>query len=206
MQFKATNLAEKIRASVSMGHELRTVGQGLESLDVEDFDLKAEGNGYFALAIPRVPPKSAHLRGGVKNALQSAWHNVTGRSSSDSKLTEGAPGVLRVLFTPEGLLRLEHAGKAKRRSDSAGVPNLKKLAQVLRMVGERLDTKSGRLLKVSKRGDRIAFEYATASNGCHTEEWKLSELYELWLKASKQRQEWADILERKVDAKPVRSK
>jgi hypothetical protein len=202
MQFKANNLAEKIRTSVSMRQELRTIGQALESLDVEDFDLKAEGEGYFALATA----KTGEARAGVKNALKSAWRNVTGRDSSDSKLTENAPGVLRVLFTPEGLLRLEHAGKAKRRSDSAGVPNLKKLAQVLRMVGERLDTKSGRLLKVSKRGDRIAFEYATASNGCHTEEWKLSELYVLWLKASKQRQEWIDILERKLDAKPVRSK
>ena len=179
MQSKTTNLAEKIRTSVSMGQELRTVGQGLESLDVEDFDLRAEGNGYFALAIPRVPRKAAGLGGSVRNALQNAWLNMTGRNSSHRKLTDGAPGVLRVLFTPEGLLRLEHAGKAKRRPDSVGVPNLKKLAQVLRMVGERLDAKSGRLLKVSKRCDRIAFQYAIDSKNHRTEEWKLTELYEL---------------------------
>ena len=197
MKFKATNLAHKLpTTSVSVGQELRTVGQGLESLDVEDFDLKAEGDGYFALATPRDSITSNPTTGAVIKALQSAWGSVTGRSSFDHKLAEGAPGVFRVLFTPQGLLRLERAGRGRRSANSAGVPNLKKLAQVLRMVGEHIDSRSGRVLKVSKRGNRIAFEFSTVSGRHRTEEWKISELYELWLEASKLREERATVVER----------
>ena len=53
MKSEATSLAQKNGAGISTGQELRAVGQGLESLDVEDFDLKAEGDGYFALATRR---------------------------------------------------------------------------------------------------------------------------------------------------------
>ena len=202
MKLNPSNLAQKIQTSASMGQELRTVGQGLELLDVEDFDLKTEGDGYFALAIPREPIKTNETAGAVRKVLQSAWRNVTRRNSFDDKLDEGAPGVFRVLFTPRGLLRLERVGRARRSADSAGIPNLKKLAQVLRMVGEHLDARSGYLLKVSKRGDRIAFEYSTAARRHRTEEWKLSELYELWLNASKRRQELATIVERKLQGEP----
>jgi len=197
MKFKATNLAHKPQTSLSMGRELRTVGQGLEALDVGDFDLKAEGDGYFALAIPHQPVTANHAAGNVKKALQSAWLRVTGRRSFDRKLDEGAPGVFRVLFTPQGLLRLERAGRARRSASSAGIPNLKKLAQVLRMVGEHLDARSGRLLKVSKRGNWIAFEYTTVARRHRTEEWKISELYNLWLESSERREERATIVERR---------
>ncbi|HEX5605365.1 MAG TPA: hypothetical protein VFY96_02560, partial [Candidatus Binatia bacterium] len=44
----------KHRAANSRGQELRAVGQGLESLDVEDFDLTTDVEGYFALATRRV--------------------------------------------------------------------------------------------------------------------------------------------------------
>ena len=98
-------------------------------------------------------------------------------------------------FTPEGILKLEREGIAKRSETSAGIPNLNKLAQVLRMLGEYLETKSGRLLKASKRQDQLSFEYATGSSNLVKEEWKLSDLYEFWLEMSTQREERRNILE-----------
>jgi hypothetical protein len=194
MNSKANDSIRNIRTSMSIGQELRTVGQGLESLDVEDFDLQAEGNGYFALGIPRAQAGTAYAaarsgKAGVKNALQLAWQNLTRRSSSDKQLSEVGAGVLRILFTPEGLLRLEAAGLTKRKSHSAGSPDFTKLAQVLRMVGEHLDARSGQLLKVCKRGGRISFEYATAADDHVMEEWKLSKLHDLWLDIARKRQD-----------------
>ena len=182
------------------------MGQGLESLDVEDFDLQGEGNGYFALAIPRTPAKSEEAeaergKAAVSNALQIAWQSLTRRSSSDKRLSEVGPGVLRILFTPEGLLRLEAAGLTKRKN-STGSPNLEKHAQVLRMVGERLDAESGRLLKVSKRGERISFEYATAAVNHVAEKWKLSKLHDLWLDVAKQRHVQSVTVERRPATEP----
>jgi hypothetical protein len=185
--------------STSLGQELRAVGQGLESLDIEDFDLRAEGEGYFALAVPRTAASApAPTSAGLKQAFQNAWRSFTGqidKTDADTKITSVA---LRVLFTPEGILRLEREGKAKRNEDSAGVPNLSKLAQILRMVGEYVEAKSGRLLKVRKRRDRISFEYEIASNKRVTEEWNLVQLYEFWLKASDRRQERYEVVKREL--------
>jgi hypothetical protein len=207
MNSKANDSVRNVQTSMSIGQELRTVGQGLESLDVEDFDLQSEGNGYFALAIPRTQAGTAEAaarrgKAGVRDSLQIAWRSLTRRSSSARQLSEAGPGVLRILFTPEGLLRLEAAGLTKRQSRSAGSPDLTKLAQVLRMVGEHLDARSGRLLKVCKRGERISFEYATAADQHVAEEWKLSKLRELWQDIAKQRQKQALIVERQSATEP----
>jgi hypothetical protein len=204
-RFRLMNYKKFVEESVpsaSLGQELRAVGQGLESLDVEDFDLRAEGEGYFALGIPRTanaasPPTAA----GLKEMFQNAWHSFTGQIDKTDTASKTTSVALRVLFTPEGILRLEREGKAKRNEDSAGVPNLSKLAQILRMVGEYVEAKSGRLIKARKRRDRISFEYETASNKRVTEEWNLVQLYEFWLKASDQRQERYEVVKRELSSK-----
>jgi hypothetical protein len=119
--------------------------------------------------------------------LRTSWQSLTGQTSSTRKLLEAGPGVLRILFTTEGILKLEAAGIARRNPNSTGVPDFTKLAQPLRMVGEHLDAESAHLLKVSKRGDRIAFAYATAAIDHRMEEWKLSQLHGRWLETYQQR-------------------
>ena len=207
MNSKWQQFTQGSRTHTSLGQQLRAVGQGLESLDVIDFELRAEGDGYFALGMPRMPVKvadatSASTQNNLRNTLQNAWHSLITRGSADSKTENATSHVLRILFTPEGILKLELAGISKRSENSAGVPNLNKLAQVLRMVGEYLETKSGRLLKASKRQDRIWFEYATASSKLVKEDWQLSSLYEFWLEMSTQREARRNILERPLTNDP----
>ena len=172
---------------MSIGQELRIVGQGLESLDVEDFDLQGEGLGYFALGIPRSRAGTAQNTAELWNQLRTSWQSLTEQSSSTRKLLRVGPGVLRILFTTEGILKLEAAGITRRNPNSTGVPDFTKLAQALRMVGEHLDAESAHLLNVSKRGDRIAFAYAIGPTDLRIEEWKLSQLFEMWMGAYQQR-------------------
>jgi len=187
---------------MSVGQELRTVGQGLESLGVEDFDLKSEGEGYFVLGIPRDRKRSAQTDRVESRAWTSrvygAWRDLTGQSPLDRKTSEPGPDVLRILFTPEGLLRLEVAGIVKRNPESPGVPDPARLGQILRMVGEELDAQSGRLLEVRKRRRWISFDYSTDSDAHVAEEWKISELVEHWLEAFRKRRERAEIVEREL--------
>jgi hypothetical protein len=177
---------------MSIGQELRTVGQGLESLDVEDFDLQGEGPGYFALGIPRSHAGTAHDAAYLGttvlwNKLRTSWQSLTGQTASTRKMLEPSPGVLRILFTTEGILKLEASGITRRSPESTGVPDFTKLAQALRMVGEYLDAESAHLINVSKRGDRIAFAYATGPTDQRKEEWKLSQLHGRWLETYQQR-------------------
>src|ERR1044071_9147901 len=153
----------KHRAANSKGRELRAVGQGLESLDVEDFDLTADGDGYFALATRRVPGQTS--KAPVRKFIRVAWQKFSGQN----KRIDAAPGVLRVVFTPEGILRLERMGRQRRGPQSGGLPDLTRLAQILRIVGERLDELSGRLGKLTKRGGEIIIEYLKAAHRRRTE-------------------------------------
>jgi hypothetical protein len=182
---------------MSIAQELRTVGQGLDSLGVEDFDLEGESGGYFALGIPElsaVPERKVNLQ----RLAEKLRRGFSGEHRSDRKLAEVGPQVLRILFTPEGILRLEAAGIAKRNPVSAGIPNFTKLAQALRMIGEYLEAKSARLLKVRKRGGRISFEYATAGERRASEQWKLAKLYNRWVEISKQRREQSGLAQRRL--------
>ena len=172
---------------MSIGQELRIVGQGLESLEVEDFDLQVEGLGYFALAVPHRHAHSAQITAELWNKMRTTWQSMTGQKYSIRQFLEVGPGVLRIQFTTEGMLKLEAAGIMRRNPNSPGVPDFAKLAQPLRMVGEHLDAQSAHLLNISRRGGRIAFAYAIGPTDRRMEEWKLSQLFEMWMGAYQQR-------------------
>ena len=193
MKSGAIPLAHRARAVRSTGQELRAVGQGLESLDVEDFDLTAEDQGYFAIATRRASKQTR--KAVAAKAIRITWQKLSGH---DKWSVEARPDILRIVFSPDGILRLERKGRERRNHGSRGLPDLTKLAQLLRVVGERLDDLSGRLVKVSKRGDNILIEYASATNRRRTEEWKLAELYDLWLEACKRREGRTDVIEREL--------
>jgi len=105
----------------------------------------------------------------------------------DPKVLGRRPRYFTRSVTTEGLLKLEAAGITRRNPNSPGVPDFTKLAQPLRMVGEHLDAQSAHLLNVSKRGDRIAFAYATGPTDKRMEEWKLSQMFGKWMDVYQQR-------------------
>ena len=203
MNFQTSRPNYNANTSMSIAQELRTVGQGLESLGVEDFDLEDQSGGYFALGISELaaaPDRKVNL----KHLAEKLRRRLTGAHRSDRKLAEVGPEVLRILFTTEGILRLEAAGMAKRNPISAGTPNFTQLAQALRMIGEYLDAKSARLLKVQKRGTRISFEYMTGDEPRASEQWKIAKLYDRWVEASKQRREKSSLAQRPANATAAR--
>ena len=189
------------QTTTSFEEVLRAVGQGLQSLAVEDFELQVEGDGYLALGTPRAPSPGAvanrSTKPGMKVTFQNAWQIISERIShfnaADSK-----SNFLRVLFTPEGIHRLQCEGETKRSEDSGGIPNLNQVSQILRMVGEYIDAKSGRFISASKQQDSISFDYETAAHIRITKNWRLAELYEYWLQLSKQRQKRHDVAEREL--------
>jgi hypothetical protein len=190
-----------IAQNASFGEVLRAVGQGLESLDVENFELQVEGDGYLALGTPRAPSPGAvanrSTQRGMKITFQNAWHIIADRISHHNA-GDSKSNILRVLFTPEGIRRLEREGETKRSEDSAGIPNPNKISQILRMVGEYIDAKSGRFISACKQQDAILFDYETAARIRITKNWKLAELHDYWLQLSNQRQERQDIVEREL--------
>src|SRR5690349_19355338 len=203
MNFQTNRSKCGAATSMSIAQELRAVGQGLESFDVEDFDLEGESGEYFALGVPDLSAVTERKLN-LQRLAEKLRRGFTGEHGSDRKLAEVGPEVLRILFTPEGILRLEAAGMAKRNPVSAGIPNFTKLAQALRMIGEYLDAKSARLLKVQKRGGRISFEYMAGDELRASEQWKIAKLYNRWVETSKQRREKSSLAQRPANATAAR--
>ena len=187
--------------TTSFGEALRAVGQGLQSLAVENFELQVEGDGYLAVGTPRAPSPGAvanrSTQSGMKVTFQNAWHIIT-ESISHYNAADSKSNFLRVLFTLEGIHRLQCEGESKRSEDSGGVPNLNQVSQILRMVGEYIDAKSGRFVSACKQQDSISFDYETAARIRIAKTWRLAELHEYWLQLYNQRQERQDIVERQL--------
>jgi hypothetical protein len=102
------------KQNASFGEVLRAVCQGLESLDVENFELPVEGDGYLALGTPRAPSPGAvanrSTQRGMKGTFQNAWHIIADRISHHNA-ADSKSNILRVLFTPEGIRRLKCEAK-----------------------------------------------------------------------------------------------
>src|ERR1041385_8650459 len=103
----------KHRAANSRGQELRAVGQGLESLDVEDFDLTTDVEGYFALATRRVPTPTSKTA--VRKVVRIAWQNFSGQNRG----MDAGLDFLRVVFPPAGILGRNRRGRQRPKPQSA---------------------------------------------------------------------------------------
>lgn len=98
-----------------------------------------------------------------------------------------SPEPLELRYTSEDTQRLERQGRAKRR-DPAGTPDFSALSQALRVIGEYIDRKDGRLLGVSKHaGAMLTLEYDTGQHRLKKEEFLASGLYDLSVRMYKRR-------------------
>lgn len=130
----------------AMGHKtadyekiLRAIGQGLEALSVEAFDLEL-ANDLFMIQATAVRSRATKLNapklGGIRKAFLKICSSSKKRSSPQipaDKLS-GAPVLLSLQFTRTDIDNLEREGQALR-SDWKGSPLAHSLPQVLRTVG-----------------------------------------------------------------------
>jgi hypothetical protein len=101
-----------------------------------------------------------------------------------------SPEVGELRYTPEDIQRLERQGRL-RRSDPFGTPDFISPSQILRAVGDYLDTKDGRLVGISRRAPEgaaplLTIEYDTRRDR-KREEFLFSALYNLSVSMYKQR-------------------
>jgi hypothetical protein len=170
---------------------LRAIGQALEPLEIQDFDLEINASDYVVRGQTKTQEstKEAIKKRGLKNALKDAWDRFEAKSLGQEMPHQlSSPFlVLELHFGPEDIDRLERQGKAARSSDTKGATNPYRLSQLLRAVGAYVSRKSMRLLKVSKRKDWVAIEYETVHGRNGIENFRTMDLYDYWVHLFKQR-------------------
>ena len=156
---------------------LRVIGQALNKLHVETFELKIQGNKYFLRAESKKPLlKKSRIQNGLKGQLWPLWRRF------QCPYKAKRPSVVFELhYTPQDINDLESKGRA-RRQDPKGMPETYSLSEILRVVGAYVDLKGARLLEVSKQGQWVTIRYQTAQDRTHMEKVEISSFYAIFVR------------------------
>jgi hypothetical protein len=144
---------------------LRAIGSALEALKVEAFELTCDAANYIVRVDcqRRKKPQAA----GVVTVLQ----RLLPAASVDNR---------EIIYTPEKIKELDQDGQLRR--EESGKPDPHSLPQSLRAIGAYLYLKNARLIRITRHGPFFTIEYETALDGCSTEEFTPSALYDVFVR------------------------
>jgi hypothetical protein len=159
---------------------LRSIGQALEMLRFEAFDIESDGDdclvrGVFQPSEDRAP-EDLH-----SGPLPGIWRKLRRQDYAQAGFSPvpWSAIVLELRYTPEEIDRLDHEGQARRR-DPHGTPDADSLSQTLRAVGAYLDTKGVRLVGISRKNPFVIIRYQTPLQNRQEEQLTPTSLRDLW--------------------------
>jgi len=125
-------------------------------------------------------------------ALNLKYFEITSEGKDYLVQTATSPEPLELRYTPEDIGRLEREGRAKR-SDPSRTPDLSTLSQALRAIGQYIDRKEARFVRLSRQVPSgaislLSVEYQTGMRERKKEELRASGLYDLSVRMYKQRE------------------
>jgi hypothetical protein len=155
---------------------LRTIGQALEFLHLETFELVCKGNDFVIRTQP------ADLRKSLAEDIQAVdiaavWRRLRDRYLSEKAHSHQRQAPLELHYSSSDIEQLD---RAKTRSGTDGKkPDPFNLPEMLRLVGTYVDDKGARLLKLSKREQELTIQYQTERGESRTEVHNVSSFYDL---------------------------
>jgi len=144
-------------------HILRAIGQGLESVSLEAFDLEVANDTFLIQGTPtrKESEKSSVAKlNSFKKTFLGICHTSTKPKPAATPAVQvpGSSRTLRLQFTQPNIDKLERHGQALR-SDWNGSPLAHSMPQLLRTVGWYVDHKRGRLHRISNHGESMIVSY-----------------------------------------------
>ena len=169
---------------------LRAIGQALETLNVQTFEMEPAGEAYWIRGAASIADTDTVPQRVSAENLLSIWGVVPGQkpalTGAPTAKSASATSRIELNYTSKDLERLEMEGRAKR-SGSAKMADPSSLSQLLRCVGAYLTQKLARLLRISWAGDFLSVEYETSLGSHMQETLATSDLYDLWVRMYLQR-------------------
>jgi hypothetical protein len=186
-----------IKTTIQYEHILRAIGQGLEQLSVEAFDLEV-ANDTFLIQGAATQKESGKLNAANVSTFKKAFLEIChiSKKPATTETRAGKAGAsarsLRLEFTENDIDTLERDGQALR-SDWNGSPLAHSLPQLLRTVGWYVDHQKGRLHRISKNGDTLTISYLGSIGTRKVETFTLLQLYDMWVHLYKRRKGYIQI-------------
>lgn len=171
---------------------LRVIGQALETLNLQSFELEPVGEDFFvrgSLIKPDVDLGHEAVSAATLNAIWGKFSGAAQKNQEEQNASSSAVlSPIELQYTTRDVQRLEQEGQS-RRSDPNRMPDSASLSQVLRCVGAYLNQKRARLVKLWRYPDSVAIEYETSLGSKLKETLVVGELYDLWVRMYMQRAE-----------------
>ncbi len=171
---------------------LRAIGQALETLNLQSFELEPVGEGFHVrgILLKAHPELSDDLVTAEK--LNAIWGTPPNTNADDRSRREGSNSQvlspIELQYSKTDVDRLEEEGRAKR-VDPHRTPDAASLSQMLRSIGAYLNQKRASLLRLSRDIDSVSVEYKTSLGSILRETLAVGELYDLWVRMYLQRAE-----------------
>ncbi|MGH7870812.1 MAG: hypothetical protein ACREQO_01185, partial [Candidatus Binatia bacterium] len=164
------------------------IGQALETLNVQAFEMEPAGEAYFIRGATVINDSEPTLPQASPENSRSVWGGVAGQKSTLINAPQGAAATSRIElnYTPKDVERLETEGRAKR-GGAVKMADPSSLSQLLRCIGAYLTQKLARLLRISWAGDFLSVEYETSLGSRMQETLAAADLYDLWVRMYLQR-------------------
>jgi hypothetical protein len=172
-------------------HILRAIGQGLESLSLDAFDLEVT-NDICSIQGTPTQKESEEPTVPKLNAFKKAFLGIchssktTPSSASPAQRFTRSSASLLLQFTHADIDKLERDGQALR-SDWERSPLSHSLPEVLRTVGWYVDDKKGQLKQISRRGETLSVSYTGPLGTQRIETFTLVQIYDMWVHLYKRR-------------------
>jgi hypothetical protein len=168
----------------------RAIGQALETLDIQAFELELAGEAFFVRGAKAVAaPEVEHQRVSL-DKLRSIWGAVPEKRVSivpgQRTTNPAATSRIELNYTLQDVERLEQEGRSQRGAAERTV-DPSSLSQLLRCIGAYLTQKVARLQKLTWQGDALFVEYETSLGSRIQETLVTSDLYDLWVRMYLQR-------------------
>src|SRR5438093_6529185 len=155
----------KSKAAVNYQCVLRAIGQGIEKLGVESFDLEMSDNhGFVVSGTYRETKSPCAPKPRLKKSFLSLIINAA-KNNCKQKTASTLFHFSKIRFTRNNIELLDQAGKASRTSWDGNPLNHLGISHVLRMAGAYLDSKGSLFLRLSWRHNKLTLWHFSIFKG-----------------------------------------
>ena len=177
----------KPKPALSYQNILRTIGQGLENLNVNSFDLLAVSENEFVVGGNCKRAKTPRARKpSLKKSFLSLFRNNDKPKTARTSVLERF-NFVGLRFTRQDIELLDRKGTVLRSRGNRHPPNPHSIAQMLRMTGGYLGSKGGCLLGLSWRHKILTLWHLNGLGVEVKEVYTPANLYDLWVHQLMQR-------------------
>ena len=164
---------------------LRAIGQDLEVLTFNNFNLEFTGDAYLVWVKPADQSENGKpLLRISKNRLQKLWRNRTpprsGGHEESYRISPSENG-RRLRYSVQELNRIEREQRARRRRQSGNADG-HSVSQLLRTLGDLISQRSERLLGIAWQELSIGVVVETPQGRKEIEVFRPDNLYDLWVR------------------------